>query len=204
MNFRRTVEAVIPGVQGRILAVLSEVSTELNLRTIARLSDVSPAQASRVLARLVDLGIVERRDVAPSMLFRLVSENVASQAVLALARAGDLVLAELGRTAGELRPAPVSVIVFGSFARGEAIAESDLDVLLVRPDSAAADDEEWASSVERWRQQAARLTGNRVEVIEVGEAEAARLLDSARPLWEDVRRDGVVVTGRPLAELGAP
>jgi DNA-binding MarR family transcriptional regulator len=61
VDFPRPVEAVIPGAQGRILAVLAEKTGELNLRTIARLANVSPAQASRVLPDLVALGLVERR-----------------------------------------------------------------------------------------------------------------------------------------------
>jgi hypothetical protein len=40
--------------------------------------------------------------------------HVASRAVLTLARARATILEELGRSAGELAPPPVSVIVFGS------------------------------------------------------------------------------------------
>ena len=79
MDFRRPVQAVIPGTQGQILAVLSETSAELNLRTIARLSGVSIAQASRVLPGLVELGIIARRDVPPSALFSFVPDNVAAR-----------------------------------------------------------------------------------------------------------------------------
>ena len=49
MDFVHPVEAVIPGAQGRVLAVLVDTTAELNLRTIARLAGVSLAQASRVL-----------------------------------------------------------------------------------------------------------------------------------------------------------
>ena len=62
MDFVRPVEAVIPGTQGRVLAVLAETTAELNLRTVARLASVSPAQASRVLPGLVELGLVDRRE----------------------------------------------------------------------------------------------------------------------------------------------
>ena len=48
VDFVHPVEAVIPGVQGRVLAVLVETTAELNLRTLARLAGVSVAQASRV------------------------------------------------------------------------------------------------------------------------------------------------------------
>ena len=85
MDYQRPVEALIPGVQGRILAVLSRVSTDLTMRTVAQLAAVSPQQASVVIGRLVDLGVVVRRDVPPASLVRLDPENLAAQAVMAIA-----------------------------------------------------------------------------------------------------------------------
>lgn len=201
MDFKRPVEAVAPGAQGRILAVLVETSAELNLRTIARLSGVSLAHASRVLPTLVELGIVERRDVPPSALFRFVRENVAARAVSALADARRTVLRELGESAGHIEPHPVSVIVFGSFARGEADRDSDLDVVVIRPATVDEDDDCWRASVDRWLEQARRLTGNPVELLEATDEEVRRLLRSRKPLWLDVRRDGVVVHGLELDDL---
>src|SRR3954471_2753689 len=121
MDFTRPVQAVIPGAHGRILAVLSQTSAELNLRTLARLSGVSLAHASRVMPALIELGIVERREAPPSALFRFVPESVAARAVTALAGARETVLDEIGGAASALVPAPASVIVFGSFARAEAV-----------------------------------------------------------------------------------
>ena len=201
MDFRRPVQAVVPGAQGRILAVLAETTGELSLRTIARLADVSPAEASRILPRLSQLGIVQRRDVPPSALFRFVQENVASQFVHALSRSRDHVLAELGRRAEVLPVRPLSVVVFGSVARGEADENSDVDVLLVRPQG--ADDESWSASVEEYRQSARRLTGNRVEILEADASDVARLLRGHKPLWKDIVRDGVVVFGKDLEGLRA-
>jgi Predicted nucleotidyltransferases len=192
---------VIPGAQGRILAVLAETSDQLNLRTIARLSGVSPAQASRVLPLLVELGMVERRDVPPSALFRFVEDNVASRAVSALARARGTVLDELGRTAAEMAPAPVSVIVFGSVARGEGDSHSDVDVVVVRPATIDEDDDAWVGGLERWRERVRRITGNPIQVVLVDEADVGRFLRGRRPLWRDVARDGIVVFGRELADL---
>lgn len=94
----------MPGAKGRVLATLAETTAELNLRTIAQLADISQAQASRLLPELVALGVVERREVPPSSLFRLVPEHVASQAILALARSTDGVFDEMGRLASALTP----------------------------------------------------------------------------------------------------
>lgn len=198
MDFQRPVEAVIPGVQGRILAVLAETTAELNLRTIARLSGVSPAQASRVLPELVALGLVERREAPPSALFALIEDNVAGRLVRSLSRSRETVLEELGALARQMDPTPVSAIVFGSLARGEADALSDVDVVLVRPTDVDEDDEPWASSAQRWRTSARRLTGNPVQVIEIDEAQLARRSRRPTALWADVLRDGVVVHGASL------
>ena len=201
MDFVRPVEAIVPGAQGRVLAVMAETSAELNLRTIAELSGVSQAQASRVLPGLVELGLLERREVPPSSLFRFVPEHVASKAILALARATDTVLDELGHLAASLLVPPVSIVVFGSFARREADAESDVDMLVVRPADVDEDDDEWAASMQQLHTDARHLTGNPIEVLEVSAGEVAVLVKSRRPLWADIRRDGRVVHGLALEEL---
>ncbi|MCP3936691.1 MAG: helix-turn-helix domain-containing protein [Actinomycetia bacterium] len=203
MDFVHPVEAVIPGTQGRVLAVLAEATAELNLRTVARLADVSPAQASRVLPGLVQLGLVERREVPPSSLFRLSCQNVAAQVVVELARSRDMALQRIGSAAGDLPVPPASVIVFGSFARREADRHSDIDAVMVRPDGIDADDDAWTSGVQQWREAVRAITGNPVEVIETDRAEVAEKLRSTRTLWRDVARDGVVVQGVALAELGS-
>jgi DNA-binding transcriptional ArsR family regulator len=201
MDFVRPVEAVIPGVQGRVLAVLAETTAELNLRTIARLSGVSHAQVSRVLPGLVELGLVERREAPPSSLFRLVPEHVATGPLIALSRGLDRVVTEMGRAAAVLPVAPVSLIVFGSLARGEADAESDIDTVFVRPVGVDESDEAWADSVEQWRSQIRRVSGNPVEVFEVGFEEIGARLRSGQAVWRDIRREGIVVHGRALDEL---
>ncbi len=203
MDFVRPIEAVIPGVQGRVLAVLAHTEAELNLRTIARLAEVSPAQVSRVLPPLVQLGLVERREVPPSSLFRLSSDHVAAQPLRALTTVRETTLAYIGEVAANLQVAPESIVVFGSLARGEADARSDIDVLIVRPAAIAGEDEAWADSVEELRAALRAKTGNTVEVLEAGSNEVERLLASDRPLWRDIRRDGLVVFGRRPADLTA-
>lgn len=199
MDFVHPVRAVIPGTQGRVLAVLAETTAELNLRTVARLASVSPSQASRVLPGLVELGLVERREVPPSSLFCLNHENVAAQAVMALARSRDTVLERMGAAASGMPIRPVSVVVFGSFARREADSESDIDAVVVRPDD--VDEDTWNAGVEQWRRGVSALSGNPAEVIEAGRSEAREKLSGRSQLWRDIVRDGVVVHGAGIDEL---
>ena len=202
MDFVHPVEAVIPGVQGRVLAVLVDTTAELSLRTLARLAGVSAAQASRVLPGLVELGLVERREVPPSSQFRLVRSNIAARAVIDLARSPNTVLKTIGSGAAALPIPPASVIVFGSFARGAAARESDVDVLVVRPDEIGEDDEAWSASIESWRNESTATTGNTVQILEVSVSEARARLRSNKPLWRDILREGVVIHGLAINELG--
>lgn len=204
MDFTHPIEAIVPGVQGRVLAVLAETSAELTLRTIARLAGVSVAQASRVLPRLVELGLVERREVPPASLFRLVPDHVAAGPLLALGRARDGVVGRMASAAGDLPVEPLSVIVFGSFVRGEADAGSDIDVLFVRPADREESDEEWVNSIQRWNDEIGRICGNAIEVLEAGSGEVGRRLDGQQPLWREISRDGLVVHGLSIDELRDP
>ena len=201
MDFTHPVQAVIPGTQGRVLAVLAETTAELNLRTVARLADVSPAQASRVLPGLVELGLVDRREVPPSSLFQLNRRNLAANLVVELSQSRHLALKAMGVAAAALPTPPSSVIIFGSFARREADRHSDIDAVIVRPDSIDADDDTWIAGVEQWREAVRAITGNAVEVIETNQTEAAKQLASKHALWRDVARDGVVVQGVTLDQL---
>jgi len=201
MDFVRPIEALIPGVQGRILAVLAETIADLNLRTVARLSGTSAAQVSRVLPDLVSLGIVERREAPPSALFRLVPDHLIVDALVLVARARDRMIERMRTIAAELPVAPLSLIVFGSFARGEADDKSDIDTVLVRPECIDDSGEDWSASVQQWKDNVARVSGNRVEVLEVPAADIASRLSSRRQVWKDIRAHGFVVFGLSLDDL---
>ena len=95
---------------------------------------------------------------------------------------------------------PVSIIVFGSFARGEAGRESDVDIVMVRGSCVDASSE-WSEGLDEWRRSARRLTGNEVEVMEVDEFDVSLRLRSRSPVWQDIRREGIVVFGKTLQEL---
>jgi predicted nucleotidyltransferase len=201
MDFVRPVEAVVGGAQGRLLAVLLEITAPLTLRRLASLAGVSPAQASRVMPRLVELGIVERHEVPPASQFVLARDNVAAQLLLQLADARTIVLRQVGEAASRVSPEPVSVIAFGSFARGEADADSDIDLAVVRADDVDEDDERWADSLDVWRRQVRAIAGNDVEIVEATASEARRKLGGRSELWRNIQRDGVVVHGLALNEL---
>jgi predicted nucleotidyltransferase len=202
VDYRRPVEALIPGVQGRVLGVLARTSTNLTMRAVAELAGVSPQQASVVIGRLVELGVVERRDVPPASLVRIAPDNVAAQAVQAIVGLREAALDRLTVLALDIRPVPTSLVVFGSFARGEADSTSDIDVLAVRPPGLPIEDDGWTDSLGSWADRATRVVGNPVNLVEATTEEIPALLRrEGRSVWRDAAREGVVLIGSPLTNL---
>jgi predicted nucleotidyltransferase len=195
VDYKRPVQALIPGTQGRILGVLAETTTQLNLTTISRLAGVSLAQASRVLPELVHLGLVERVEAPPSALFRLMDENVAGQLVRSMTDLRYLALRAVGDCSALQKPRPELVIVFGSFARGEADADSDLDLVIVPSADIDNYDSAWAESIVSLSQDLARAVGNPVNILEVGSNDLERRLKSRSELWKSICAEGIVVYG---------
>ena len=202
MDFRRPVEVLIPDAQGRVLGALTRTTDELTLTTLADLSGVSLAHAARIVPRLVELGVVERREVPPAVLVRLVPDNLAARLLLALADLRHALLDELRKSAHKIEPSPANVTLFGSFARGDGDAVSDLDVVVVRPSAVSEDDAAWFESIARWEARGRRVSGNAVNRIEVRDDEVPRLMRSRRPLWQTIRREGITLQGQPLEVLG--
>ncbi len=204
MDYVSPVETIIPGVQGKVLGLLSRSDTEMSMRAVGRLAGVSAQQSSLVLGQLIDLGIVERRDVPPVALVRLAPDNLAAQMVITLAGLHQGALGRLAELATSITPAPASLVIFGSFARSQAVLGSDLDVLAVRPAGLPGDHDRWTDSLGVWTDTARRLVGNPVNLIEVAAEELPDLLRRRPPsLWSDIASDGVVLLGSPLQALGA-
>jgi predicted nucleotidyltransferase len=203
MDYVNPVEALIPGAQGRVLTVLGRTEAELTMRSIAELAGVSANQTTVVLNRLVRLGIVERRDVGASALVRLVRENEAARSVLSLVDLRQGVLARLAREARKIRPAPACLVVFGSFARGDAHENSDIDVLAVPPSEAHVDDGRWTAALGQWSDRAARIAGNPVNLLEATMDELPKLVRREREPWRTIVEEGVVLVGDIPSEIRA-
>lgn len=198
MDYVRPIEALIPDAQGRILGVLTRTTAELNLRTIAELAGLSPTHTSRVLPRLVDLGVVERRDVGTTSLFRLIGENLGARWLRGLSDLREQLLNEIAQSASPIEELLLNATVFGSLARGEADEQSDIDLLLVPRGNVTEDERE---SIDQWCRHLGLLAGNPVNIVYADHKELPSRLRARTGLWRDIARDGICVVGTPLENL---
>lgn len=198
MDFARPVEALIPGVQGRVLAVLANTDSELTMRTVASLSGVSSNRASAVLNHLVSLGVVQRREVGTSALVRLVRENEAARLVLECSGLRSLVLRRFQSEARKIKPAPMCLVAFGSFAMGEAREGSDIDVLAVT--RGAGENAQQVESLGHWSEVASSISGNPVNLIRITEVELPKLIKRGS-FWRSLSKGVVLIVGTPPPQV---
>jgi predicted nucleotidyltransferase len=146
----------------------------------------------RVLHRLTEQGIVTSERVGQAFTYRLNRRHLAADAVIALARLGATLLDRIEQALEAWESPPVYGAVFGSAARGEMRPDSDIDLLLVRPD--ACDRERWDELVSGLTADINEWTGNDVQVLEFTESEV-RQAGTAEPVLRDVRSHGLTVAG---------
>jgi predicted nucleotidyltransferase len=201
MDYVAPIEAVVPGVQGRVLGVLARADAELTMRSVAQLAGVSVNRAVSVLNHLIALGLVERREAGSAALVRLARDNEAAKAIVSLGNLRSTVIDRLRSQAKMIRPEPASLILFGSFVHGEARASSDLDVLAVRASHVFEDDQKWLDGLGQWSDLATRVIGNPVSVLTVGQDDLPGLLKRKQSVWREIAMDGLVLLGPGLADL---
>jgi len=202
MNVARPYAAVAPGVGGDALVVLAGTTAPLTGRQIARLArrGTSPS-VSAALDRLVEQGLVHRQVAGRAYLHTLNRDHVAAPVVEALAGLRAELLRRLRETLGGWEPAPLHASMFGSSARADGDAGSDIDLLVVRPEGVDDEDVSWRTQVHALSESVLAWTGNHAGISELGEADLAELRRKPPPILEDLRTDGIDLAGVPVRSL---
>lgn len=202
MNVARPYAAVASGVEGEALMVLAGTTAPLTGRQIARLvrRGTSPS-VSAALERLAAQGIVHRHQAGRAYLHTLNRDHVAAPAVVLLADLRSELLRRLRDTFERWDPAAVHASMFGSAARADGDAESDIDLLLVRPAGIDEEDSRWRAQLDALNDAVYAWTGNHAGVIELGEADLEQLRRDPPAIVGDLRADGIDLAGVSVRDL---
>lgn len=153
------------------------------------LPDASEDGVRRVLRRLAGQGVVTADRVGNAYTYRLNREHLAADHVIALANLMSTFLARLTKRLEAWDPQPVYAAVFGSAARGGMRLDSDIDLLLVRPE--AVDDDAWEDQAQALMAEMTRWTGNDARALVLDEDEVG----PGEPVLQDVLAHGLTVAG---------
>lgn len=195
MDFRHPLSVVTPTLDGDVLTVLARADTEFSGREVHRaLGHSSHTGVRRCLERLVGVGIVLERSAGNALLYRLNRDHLAAPQVEALATLRLQLFERLRETVAAWKIRPALGAVFGSVARGEAGADSDLDIFLLRPAGIDQDDPVWRDQVIALEEAASAWTGNDARSLEYSQSELPRLRRE-EPVIAEIAADGIVLVG---------
>jgi predicted nucleotidyltransferase len=201
MDLTNPLRSLAPTVESDVLAVLVRSRAPLTGRRVQQLAGRSYAQVRDVLHRLVAHGLVNAERHGNTVAYSLNREHVLATAVEMASAAGGEVERRLRAVLEAWVPAPAAAVLFGSFARREGGPESDVDLLLIRPDALAEDDAAWMTQRYDLARHLERWTGNNAQIVELTSAELHSAIKQGDALIAAVRRDGYVLAGPKLRSL---
>jgi predicted nucleotidyltransferase len=202
MDVANPIAAVSPSLEGEVLRVLSGTTTGLTGRQVAAMTGRSShSGVLDALHRLADQGLVNKVELNRAYLFSLNREHLAADAVMELAGLRTKLVNELRRVVAAWEVAPVHVSLFGSTARGDGDAHSDIDLLAVRPEAVAHEDEIWNGQLDELRESIQRWTGNTASLHVHAEQEIARLRVDRPPIVAELLSDSILIAGISASEM---
>jgi predicted nucleotidyltransferase len=202
MDLSNPLAVVTPTLDAAVLQALAARTGWSSGAQVHRLGGTgSPDGVRKVLARLVRQGIALASEHPHATLYTLNRDHLAADAIVSLTLLRGAVVDRLSRA---VLDAPFPVLhasLFGSFARGEAGVDSDIDILLVvDPPDEGTEDVRFAfldclgADIHRW-------TGNRAQIVALQAALLTEMLRAGDPLVDSWRTDHVHLQGVRLLDL---
>jgi predicted nucleotidyltransferase len=193
VELSRPFSTVTPTLDGDVLAVLARHEITFTTGQLHRiLTQHSEEGIRKVLQRRTKQGSVRSGRVGNAFTYELNRDHLAAEHIIGLARLQETFLKRIEDRLGSWETPPVYAAVFGSAARGDMTVESDVDLLLIRPDG--ADDDMWETQVNDLVADVTQWVGNDTRPLEFT---AAELTDRGRdePVLRDVLNEGLTVAG---------
>lgn len=200
MDLSNPISSVIPSAHGAVLTVLARTDRPLSGRRTAELvgSRAVQSRVNTILRSLTEAGVVLCEEHPPAKLYRLNRQHVAAEAIVALANLRDDLLARMRDHISAWPVPPVAAWLFGSAARGDGGPQSDIDVLVIRPDHVDVEQPDWADQLESLASAVTAWSGNGCAVIEYSDNEFNELVAAGQRLVADIRRDGIHLAGETI------
>jgi len=193
VDLSRPLSTVTPTLDGDVLAVLARRDVAFTTGQLHRiLARHSEEGIRKVLLRLSRQGIVASNRIGNAFSYRLNRYHLAAEHIIGLAGLQETFLNRLQERLASWEVPPTYAAVFGSAARGSMTVDSDLDLLLVRPDDAP--DEIWDAQVEDVTFEVTRWLGNDARTLEFSVSQIVAG-SGAEPVLREVLNEGFTVAG---------
>ncbi len=195
MDLSAPLTALARRTDAAALSVLAAAGEQLTGRQVARLAGEStPANIRTALLRLVDIGLVTSVARPDATLYSANRAHLIWPAVELALRARDQLIVNIRQMTEKHASYGTTVVLYGSVARGDADAQSDVDLLVIQEEHAVNRE----AYLDHLRADVRTWTGNRVQIFDAGPREVHRMWEARDPLVESWLREGRHVAGIPL------
>lgn len=203
MDLAFPLAAVTPTLDAGVLQVLAATTAGCTAAEVhRRLGHGSDEGVRKVLARLVTQGVVLVETPARYPIYRLNRDHVATPHIEALTRVRDEIVTRIRMDVASWSVEPSHAGLFGSFARGTAGPESDIDVLVVRPESGAKfDADSWLDRLSHLDNRIRAWTGNTAQLIDLDQATLSQMARDGDPLVDSWRTEVIQIHGERILDL---
>jgi predicted nucleotidyltransferase len=200
---RATVTASeIFSTRGRVdvLRVLWGVELPMTAAEVARRTQLSHPAASTILGTLAEYGLVASAPAGRGNVFWLSRSNLYVEKMVEPIFSAELDLPEMliDSLRAHFEDDTVSLVLFGSYARGDQTPRSDIDVIAVSDDAIARSriENDLGSKNLEFR----RMFGASLSVIVYTLNEAIELAQRAPELYQSLLDDGIRISGASVEE----
>ncbi|MFH1127857.1 MAG: nucleotidyltransferase domain-containing protein [Candidatus Omnitrophota bacterium] len=186
----------------KILRFLVKSQAQLNGREIAKNVDLSHVKVHTALKDLTKQGVVNMHSVGSSLVYWLNEEHVLVKEIIRPAfEKEEGVFGHIVQIiVKEIKPPrPLSVILFGSFAKGGASSDSDIDIVIIYPRSKSKPliSEELSEAGKK----VTLLFGNQLASTALSINEFQNKLKKNDAFINEIVRTGKVIYGKNISEL---
>lgn len=201
VDLSRPADLVLSNSAETVLRALLNSSTAMSIRQLARTTDLSHVRAQEVVNHFAERGLVLIDQVGRSHLCSFNRKHIAASAIEELLDLKALICATIANQIEKWKLKPLSATLFGSAARGTGSANSDLDVLLIKPERAERAPAIWADQLFHAGQHVQLLTGNSVSWFDLTQDELLRANRAKEPLITRVKKEGIYLLGEKLETM---
>lgn len=183
-----------------MLEVLAATESSMGVTQVARLAARGTRSGHQlVLDRLVEHGLVVADPTNRGFVYRLNREHLLAPAVLSAVGARQVLFEHLRRAV--VRFEPIHASVFGSVARGEGHAQSDIDLLVVMPEGYEGDEARWHEQLRELESRVLGWTGNRLEVLAFSVEQLRNVAAHGEPIVTSLLEESLTLAGPDLRSL---